>query len=138
MCFVHIFFYVAWTGMTVCICRLFYFIFCSSVIWSQTHPQYPTQSPAIGAGSAFFLPFSKPHWNEQLNPKDVSERPRSKPEREGKGRRGQYLYRWSFQADYWRTAKLFCQGVPVFEVFQTVHLPLVLNTWNKRITMLVK
>lgn len=31
------------------------------------------------------LPFSKPHWNEQLNPTDVSERPRSKPERRGGG-----------------------------------------------------
>lgn len=123
VCFVHIL-YVAWTGMTVSISGI---SFCVSVTWPQTHPQYPTpRVPQMVL--VLLLPFSKPHWNEQLNPTDVSERPRSKPEG---GREGQYLYRGSFQADYWRAAKLFCQGVPIFEVFQTIHLPLVLNTWNK-------
>lgn len=79
VCFVHIL-YVTWTGMTVCICGIsFSFFFFVFVTWPQTHPQYPTQRvPQLVL--VLHLPFSKPHWNEQLNPTDVSERPQLKPE----------------------------------------------------------
>lgn len=53
--------------------------------------------------------------------------------RGGGGGGGQsYLYRRSFQGDYRWAAELLCQGASVFEVFQTVHLPLVLDACNTK------
>lgn len=76
--------------MTVCICGIsffFFLLFFKSVTWPQTHPQYPTQRvPQLVL--VLLCPFSKPHWNEQLNPTDVSERPQLKPEK----REGSHIY----------------------------------------------
>ena len=64
---------------------LFFFcLFVLSIFSPRTHPKYPTQRvPQLV--TVLLLPFTKPHWNERLNPTDVSERPRSKPERGGGG-----------------------------------------------------
>lgn len=125
VCFVHNL-NVAWIGMTVCTCEIllfsFYFV-CH--LNPKTHPQYPTQSPTVGAGYAFALLQTALEWTAK------PDRCVWKASKEARGGQGQeYLYRGSFQADDWRAAELLCQGVPVFEVFQTVHLPLVLNAWE--------
>lgn len=103
------------------------FLFLLSVIWTpKTHPQYPTQSPTVGAGSAFALLQTALEWTAK------PDRCVWKASKEARGGQGEeYLYRGSFQADDWRAAKLLCQGVPVFQVFQTVHLPLMLNAWEQ-------
>lgn len=61
-----------------------FLFFFSSVIWTPRPTRnVPPTTPQLVL--ALHLPFSKPHWNEQLNPTDVSERPPLKPE-VGEGR----------------------------------------------------
>lgn len=71
-----------WQFALVKFCR---FILISSVIWTPQKPtrNIPPRVPQLVL--VLHLPFSKPHWNEQLNPTDVSERPPLKPE-VGEGR----------------------------------------------------
>lgn len=85
LCFVHNL-YVAWTGMTVWFVVVLFLLlsFFKTVTWPQkpTHDIPPRESHELML--VLLLPFSTPHWNEQLNPTDVSERPQSKPERRGR------------------------------------------------------
>lgn len=61
----------------------FSFLFCLSFESPKPTRNIPPRVPQLVL--VLHLPFSKPHWNEQLNPTDVSERPPLKPE-VGEGR----------------------------------------------------
>lgn len=71
--------------MTVCTCEILSFYFSFRLSFEPPKPtrNIPPRVPQLVL--VLHLPFSKPHWNEQLNPTDVSERPPLKPE-VGEGR----------------------------------------------------